>query len=128
MDFLVRFVLIMKGKKETEDYPMKKLFTVLIAIVLLAAICTTAVAMGRRNFVDTDSNGICDNKDNTVCGNGYGNYVDTDSNGICDNRDNTDCGNGYGNYVDTDNNGICDNRANNHHGNGKHNGRGKHCA
>ncbi len=41
---------------------MKKLITVLLSILLIIAVCITAVAAGRRNFVDTDNNGICDNR------------------------------------------------------------------
>ena len=53
-----------------------------------------------NRFVDTDSNGICDNR-----GNGD-NFVDNDGDGVCDNRDNCD------NFIDNDRNGVCDNRGN----------------
>ena len=65
---------------------MKKLITVLLSILLIIAVCITAVAAGRRNFVDTDNNGICDNR-NANCNS---NFVDTDNNGVCDNR-NANC-------------------------------------
>ena len=68
-----------------------------------------AIATVRGEYVDLDSDGICDNYGNGYgCGNGQGN------------------GNGYGpgngngaGYVDADNDGVCDNY-------GAGNGRGHH--
>ncbi|MGD2249046.1 MAG: hypothetical protein PVF58_11625 [Candidatus Methanofastidiosia archaeon] len=66
---------------------------------------------GRRMFVDTDNDGICDNYQAGEC-HGYGNgngFQDADNDGICDNYQ---AGNCYGNcsgFQDADNDGICDN-------------------
>ena len=72
---------------------------------------------GSGNFVDADGDGICDNR-------GSGKFVDADGDGICDNR-------GSGNFVDADGDGICDNRGSGNgacRGNGGNRcGQGKKC-
>lgn len=61
---------------------MKKFWMIQLAIVLVISICTVGVvaaqANRRGNFVDTDGDGICDNRGQ--------NFVDADGDGICDNR------------------------------------------
>ena len=78
-----------------------------------------------ENYVDADSDGVCDNKASNCNNNSENcaNYEDTDSDGVCDNYyDNCDnvCDSGQ-NYVDADSDGVCDNyQTSNHHQNGKH--------
>ena len=64
-----------------------------------------------NRFVDTDSNGICDNRGNAE------NFIDNDRNGVCDNRGN---GGNRENHGNRGNGGSCGNRGN--RGNG-----GDHC-
>lgn len=92
---------------------MKKIITILLAVLLVTGICITAAAVGRRNFTDADNNGICDNKTTTTVtcpqndknGHCTNIYMDADNDGICDNKKNNN-----GSFVDTDNDGICDNK------------------
>ncbi len=98
---------------------MKKIITILLAVLLVAGICITAAAAGRHNFTDADNNGICDNKatsavtcpKNSAVGverkNGHCTniYMDANNDGICDNK-----GNNNGNSVDANTDGICDNK------------------
>lgn len=104
----------------------KVLFGVLAAVIVLSADAGTALAAGARcghYFVDTNSDGICDNA-GTMCA-----YVDEDGDGICDNCGiyhlcgaDVDCGN----YVDADGNGVCDNYvAGQSRGNGQGRGNGR---
>lgn len=113
---------------------MKKLLAIIIsAVVLVSVVAVTASAYGKRQnadcrangtgFVDTDGNGICDNKiasDKTS----NTNFVDTDKDGVCDNKVSCPEFNGK-NFTDADNDGICDNRSEN--AERRCGGRGLHC-
>lgn len=84
-----------------------------------AATVGAAIATVRGEYVDRNSNGVCDNY-----GSGQGGcagYVDADGDGVCDN-----CAANQGacpGYVDADNDGICD-----QYGTGAHHGCGNGCA
>lgn len=84
-----------------------------------AAKVGAAIDAVRGEFVDRDSDGVCDN---SADGRGAcSGYVDADGDGICDN-----CAARQGacpGYVDADNDGICDN-----YGSGAHRGCGNGCA
>lgn len=65
---------------------MKRLMTMIVAVILVAGIGTT-VALARggngcmgRYYVDADNDGICDHY-STGCGR---NFVDANGDGICD--------------------------------------------
>lgn len=96
---------------------MKKAFLgILGAIIAVSVGTTSAFAAGsgaRRNFVDADSDGVCDNAGSNVCS-----YVDADGDGVCDNYGDRPS-KGSKNFVDEDSDGICDNFAS---GQGKGNG------
>ena len=83
---------------------MRKIFLSGLGMVVALSMCTTtAFAAGsgiRRNFIDTDGDGICDNI-NSVC-------IYADENGICEVCGITRIGCGR-NFVDADGDGICDN-------------------
>ena len=84
---------------------MKKTMAgILVTAVAFSALATGASAarIGRR-YVDTDNDGICDNRSTTCVST---NFVDADGDGVCDNRGTT-CGT---NFVDADGDGVCDNR------------------
>ena len=123
----------------------------IVAVLAVAVLGASAVGDFRTNancpnmnqndnYVDSDNNGVCDNREESGknCGNGIcnqenGNYVDADNNGVCDNREESgkNCGNSIcnqknENYVDADNDGVCDNRNGNGKHNGNRNGNGKH--
>ena len=76
-----------------------------------AAKVGAAIDAVRGEFVDRDSDGVCDN---SADGRGaFSGYVDADNDGICDNYGSgahRGCGNGCA-YVDADNDGVCDNYA-----------------
>lgn len=85
---------------------MKKLISMLIIVALVLTIGATqvfAAETSRRNFVDQNQDGICDNQ-----GQCQRNFWDDDHNGVCDNR--------AQNFVSNDNDGVCDNQpvCNNH--------------
>ncbi len=73
---------------------MKKLISMLIIVSLVVTIGATqvfAAGTGRKNFVDQNQDGICDNQ-----GQCQQNFVDDDKDGVCDNqpaRNNRGCGN-----------------------------------
>ena len=85
----------------------KALFRVLATVIVLAAVVTTALAVGPgggRSFVDADGDGVCDNcVPGQGCGLGCGaGFVDADGDGICDNYatgrgcgSHGGCGNGF---------------------------------
>lgn len=97
---------------------MKKAFLGILGTMIALSVGTTsafAASSGtRRNFVDTDSDGVCDNAGSSICS-----YVDTDGDGICDNFvSGQNKGNGHRNgakgecgknFVDADGDGVCDN-------------------
>lgn len=101
---------------------MKKAFLgILGAIIAVSVGTTSAFAAGsgaRRNFIDTDGDGVCDNYGDRPS-KGSKNFVDEDGDGICDNfASGQGKGNGYRNgaqgecgknFVDEDGDGICDN-------------------
>ena len=90
----------------------RKVLIFVAAILALALLAVSAMAAGTQsNFVDTDQNGICDNRDTaSTC-------VNKNDAGLCENRKTAplekprnlpvhtpgDC------YVDADEDGICDN-------------------
>ena len=91
---------------------MKKFVTILTTALIFCMCSTTVVSarhMNRRNFVDADGDGVCDNYSHNSngcgrhsnCGKGY---VDADGDGVCDNYDSNCKG-----YVDADGDGVCDN-------------------
>ena len=62
---------------------MKKFVTILTTALIFCMCSTTVVSarhMNRRNFVDADRDGVCDNYDSNCKG-----YVDADGDGVCDN-------------------------------------------
>ncbi len=72
---------------------MKKFVTILTTALIFCMCSTTVVSarhMNRRNFVDADGDGVCDNYSHNSngcgrhsnCGKGY---VDADGDGVCDN-------------------------------------------
>ena len=87
---------------------MKKVLAIILAALLLTVAGTVGVFAAKGSFVDTDGNGVCDNRSDSSA------FVDKDSDGICDNRrnnicvqpQNPACGAGF---TDSDENGICDN-------------------
>ncbi len=109
---------------------MKKVVLGVLGTALALAVGTTgAFAAGsgvRRNFIDADGDGVCDNIREGICS-----YIDTDGDGICDNRGarNGNCpAEGGKNFVDADGDGVCDHYASgqnrgNGHRNGSHHGR-----
>lgn len=89
---------------------MRKVFLgVLASVIVFSAGATIAFAGGPgdgRHFVDTDSDGICDNA-NSMCI-----YADADGDGICDvcGANHESCLSGDGTtFVDADGDGVCDN-------------------
>lgn len=91
------------------EWTMKKTIVGVLSVAMVASIGATSVfaAGSGPNFVDTNSDGICDYA-GSAC-----RHIDTDNDKTCEN-----CGmsilsqTGYGrNFVDTDGNGICDNYA-----------------
>ena len=83
-----------KGPEYKEEFSMKKLFALLLALTLVLSLGGTAAlaaggrhgqGMGRgrqaQNFVDADSDGVCDR---WTEGRGQ-NFVDADGDGVCDN-------------------------------------------
>lgn len=105
---------------------MKKAFVGILAATAAVIIGTTsafAAAQGtgyRRNFVDADGDGICDNAGRGEAGCGRY-FVDADGDGICDNagRGGAGCGR-Y--FIDADGDGVCDNYGNAGQGRGRGNG------
>lgn len=156
MDSFLIIVLGMKPemaiKHNVEENSMRKTFLSALGIVFALSMCaTTAFAAGPgrgRNFVDADSDGICDNAISMcvyadadgdgicdACGTNYGNcltgdgtaFADADGDGICDNCSSYHwCGmDGTGsgrNFVDANGDGVCDN-----YGTGQGNGYGRGC-
>ena len=72
---------------------MKKFVTILTTALIFCMCSTTVVSarhMNRRNYVDADGDGVCDNYSHNSngcgrhsnCGKGY---VDADGDGVCDN-------------------------------------------
>ena len=62
---------------------MKKFVTILTTALIFCMCSTTVVSarhMNRRNFVDADGDGVCDNYDSNCKG-----YVDADGDGVYDN-------------------------------------------
>ena len=99
---------------------------ILIMIGCIVAVLAVAV-LGASAVGDFRTNANCPNM------NQNDNYVDSDNNGVCDNREESgkNCGNSIcnqknENYVDADNDGVCDNRNGNGKHNGNRNGNGKH--
>lgn len=113
---------------------MKRFVRILTMALIFSVGSTTVIAaksQQRRNYVDEDGDGVCDNygSNQNGCGNrsGRGNrsgcgkgYVDEDGDGVCDNysSDQNGCANRYGQgnhsgcgkeYVDEDGDGVCDN-------------------
>ncbi len=97
---------------------MKRILMKVFTVIMILSIGTTSVfAAGRgrrRNFVDTDKNGVCDfayidaGRDG-VCdfAEESHRYIDVNLDGICDN---CVCQNKHGTYfTDADGDGICDN-------------------
>lgn len=94
---------------------MKKLLSgvIISALVITAGTVSAFAYHGRQNqtyklnkatnFVDSNNDGICDNRG--TCGNGLY-FVDANGDGICDNSGT--CGNGSY-FVDANGDGICDN-------------------
>ena len=98
----------------------KRLWVSLLMVALAISLAAgTALAAGvhhRRNFMDRDNDGICDNLDTTRAG---CNYTDADGDGVCDNLGSGVCagsytgtGLGFGRnctFIDADGDGVCDN-------------------
>lgn len=94
----------------------KKILAIVVAavsVVSIGAISSFAAGSGyesKKNFSDTNQDGICDYVGEDC------HYLDTDNNGICDNygtcqNNSISQANHCKNYVDADNNGICDNQS-----------------
>ena len=90
---------------------MKRLFSGLLAAMLVASLCVTGTLACHHggcgsyagspcgvNFVDADGDGVCDNCSGAGCGTSY---VDADGDGVCDNyasRQGRGCGRGHGRH------------------------------
>lgn len=118
--------IINEIKKQEEDFmnlKIKKTAVGILAAALILLVGTaTALASGQehgKNFVDDDSDGVCDNFSSGLGQGGgsrqNGNFVDVNNDGICDNfSSGLEQGGGSGqngNFVDADNDGVCDNLA-----------------
>lgn len=78
---------------------MKKIVTIIMAAALILSVGTTSAFAAGRNYVDANSDGVCDNYGTRGNGNGNGlglGFVDEDGDGVCDNRG-SGRGNGNGN-------------------------------
>lgn len=80
----------------------KKILLVILAGVLTLTLGTATAFAASENFTDQNSDGVCDNYQNTTrpqdgtgnqngkCGGAQsGNFTDEDSDGVCDNYQNT---------------------------------------
>lgn len=100
-------------------------FMTALCVIIVAASAETTVqdetsapvsADSKRspNYVDTNKDGVCDNRRASGDGSAQGpGFVDADKDGVCDNRSSGAPRNGKGrfarDYVDADNDGVCDN-------------------
>lgn len=112
---------------------MKKAIIILVSVILAITLCigaTTVFAQNAdRKFVDTNSDGVCDNyalrndKQSST-----GGFTDADGDGICDNyAGKSEEKNKVSKFKDTDGDGICDNyTARNKGQKVKGNGNGRH--
>ena len=80
----------------------KTVIGILAPIIALFLVTTSVLAAGNgngKNYVDSDGDGVCDNRNVSLSRNGNGsgkNYVDSDGDGVCDNRYGNSRGNGMG--------------------------------
>jgi len=75
------------------------------------------------NFIDTDGDGICDNRSKKRGGNK--NFVDANNDGVCDNFAARGTNRQGKNFIDNNNDGVCDNLANSRQGRGHGKGKGR---
>jgi len=75
------------------------------------------------NFIDSDGNGVCDNRTGRRGNNR--NFVDGDGNGVCDNVNARGNNNRGRNFIDKNNDDICDNFKNGRQGYGFRKGKGQ---
>lgn len=99
---------------------MKKL---IVLCLVSGIVCSTVFIVNAKNneaenqlnlnnYVDSNNDGICDNKETNTNMSTGNNYVDSNNDDICDNKEiNTNASKGN-NYVDSNDDGVCDNIGN----------------